>query len=523
MGFSRQGMGKAALLLVIGTALSRVLGIVRETAIAYQFGATAQTDAYLVALIVPMAISSIVVGALATAFIPVFTEHRLRDGEQEAWTMGNAVINLAALILLIAAVLYFLAAPFFIALFAPGLAPETEKLAVDLSRLLSSAIIFNGLIGIANALLRSYRHFTYPAFAGLLHNLGMIGGTLFLGGMLGISGLAIGVLVGLAANLLILFVPLSHQKKLYQPTLRGLRHPGTKKIGLLLLPIIIGSAAGQINLLVDRSLASGLTEGSISALNFADRLVGLPLGIFVASATTAAYPFLAEQAALKNMHELRRIFSEGLRMLWFIVFPLVAGLLILDEPIVRLLFERGAFDAAASELTSVALFYYSLGIIAHAASAMLSSVYFALQDTATPIKLGLFSVGLNIVLNFILVGYMAHAGLALATSIAGTVTCILLAYSLRRRLGHLDGQRLLRSVAKIAAASLLMGIAVSVAYGYTAAFFDTTIFVHQLLQVGGLIVLGGAVYFVSAALLRTEELTWLSRRVREKLLPSKTG
>lgn len=519
MGFSKQGMGKAALLLMVGTALSRILGIVRETAIAYQFGATAQTDAYLVALIVPMAISSIVVGALATVFIPVFTEYRLRNGEQEAWTMGNAVINLAALTLLIATVIYLLAVPFFIALLAPGLAPETEELAVNLSRLLAAAIIFTGLIGIANALLRSYHHFTYPAFAGLLHNAGMIGGTLFLGGILGISGLAIGVLVGLAANLLILFIPLSHQKKLYQPTLRGLRHPGTKKVGLLLLPIIIGSAAGQINLLVDRSLASGLTEGSISALNFADRLVGLPLGIFVASATTAAYPFLAEQAALKNLQELRRIFSEGLRMLWFIVFPLVAGLLILDEPIVRLLFERGAFGAAATELTSVALFYYSLGIIAHAASAMLSNVYFALQDTATPIKLGLLSVGLNIVLNLILVGYMAHAGLALATSIAGTVACILLAYSLRRRLGHLDGQRLLRSVGKFTCAALLMGVTVSVVYDFSATFVDETIFAHQLLQVTALILLGGFVYFAAAALLRTEELLWLYRRVREKFLP----
>lgn len=523
MGISKQGMGQAALLLVVGTVLSRILGIIRETAIAYQFGATAQTDAYLVALIVPMAISSIVAGAVATAFIPVFTEHRLKASEEEAWTIASAVINLAVIALCAGAILYFLAAPFFISLFAPGLAPETKALAVQISRWLAPAMIFTGLIGLANALLRSYHHFTYTAFAGLLHNLGMIGGTLLLGSLLGISGLIIGGLVGLAANLLVLFIPLSSQKKLYRPTLKGLRHPGTKQIGLLLLPFLVGSAAGQINLLVDRILASGLTEGSISALNFADRLVGLPLGVFAGSAATAAYPFLAEQAAAKNIDELRRTLSNALRMLWFIVFPLAVGLMVLSEPIVRLLFERGAFDAAATERTSIALFYYSLGIFAHAASALLSSVYFALQDTATPVKLGLISVGLNIVLNLILVGYMAHAGLALATSIAGTVGCLLLALALRRRIGHLDGQRLLRSVGKFAVASLLMGIAVTAAHRFSSAFFKPNILSHQLLQVAGLVVLGGAVYFAVAALLRTEELGWLSRRVREKILSGRRG
>lgn len=510
-------MSQAALLLVVGTVLSRIFGLVRETVIAYQFGATAQTDAYLVASIIPLAVSGIIVSSLSTAFIPVFTEYRLQAGEKDAWKIASAVINLAIIILFAAAVSFSLASPFFISLLAPGLAAETKSLAIQLARLLAPATILTGAIGLASAVLHSYRHFTYPAIAGLFHNVGMIGGALFLGGLMGISGLAVGGVAGLLANMLIIFIPLVNQRKFYQTNLDGLRHPGTKKIGLLLVPFLVGSAAGQINMLVDRILASWLAEGSIAALSFADRLIGLPLGIFAGAVTTAAYPFLAEQAAVRNVNELRRTMSEGLRMLWFIIFPLGVGLKVLGEPIIRLLFERGAFDAAATGMTFIALFYYALGIYAHAANSLLSRVFFALQDSATPIKLGLLSTGLNIVLNIILVRFMAHGGLALATSISGTVLLLLLTVTLRRRLGHLDGWRLLRSVSKFAAASLLMGLAVTAAYRYSVLFFNPAQFSHQLLQIAALIMLGGAIYFASAALLRTEELGWLIRRMREMM------
>jgi putative peptidoglycan lipid II flippase len=511
-------MSQAALLLIVGTTLSRILGLVRETAIAYQFGATAQTDAYLVASIVPLTISSIIVGSLATAFIPVFTEYRLRTGEEEAWKVASCVINLAIIAFFAATTLLFLAAPALISLLAPGLPTDTKSLAIQLARLLAPATIFTGAIGLATAVLHSYRHFTFPAFAGLMHNLGMIGGTLLLGGIIGISGLAAGGVAGLLANLLVVLIPLASLIKFYRPNLSGLRHPGTKQVGLLLLPFLVGSAAGQVNMLVDRILASWLVEGSIAALSFADRLLGLPLGIFAGAVTAAAYPHLSEQAAVRNMNELRRTLSEGLRMLWFIVFPLAVGLKVLGEPVIRLLFERGAFDATATGMTFIALFYYGLGIYAHTANALLSRVFFALQDTATPIKLGLLSTGLNIVLNIILVRFMAHGGLALATSIAGTVLFLLMALTLRRRLGHLDGRHVLRSVGKFSASSLLMGITVTAAYRYSVAFFDPALFSHQLLQITALILLGGAIYFASAALLRTEELGWLFRRVREMIL-----
>jgi putative peptidoglycan lipid II flippase len=513
-------MGQAAFLLVVGAVLSRIFGLVRETVIAYQFGATAQTDAFLVASIIPMALSGIVAGAVAVAFIPVITEYRLQKGEGEAWTIASAVINLTTLALVAATGLFILAAPVLVPLLGPGLAPETKSLAVDLSRLLAPVLIFIGLVGLVSALLNAYRHFIYPAFAGLLYNFGVIGGALFLGSFMGISGLVIGAVAGAAAHLLALTIPLAGQKD-YRPTLKGLGHPGVKKIAQLLLPFIVSFAAGQINLFVDRILASGLAVGSISALNFAMRVMQLPLGIFATAATTVAYPFLAEQAAGQHIGDLRHTFSEGLRLLWFIVFPLSVGLMVLSEPIVRLLFEWGAFDDLATQMTAIALFYYSLGIFAHAASAMLVRVYFALQDTATPVKLGLWVAGLNIVLNLILVRYLAHGGLALSSSIAAMASSLLLAYYLRRRLGQLDGRRILISAVKFAVASLAMGLAVTAAHSYSLPMFDLALLTHRLLQVGGLIALGGAVYIVTAAIFKAEELAMAFTWARARLLPNR--
>jgi putative peptidoglycan lipid II flippase len=510
-------MGQAAFLLVAGAVLSRIFGFIRETAIAYQFGATAQTDAFLVASIIPIALSGLVAGAVAVVFIPIFTEYRMQKNEREAWAIASAVINLTTLGLSVACVLFMLAAPVLVPLLAPGLAPDTKLLAVRLSMLLAPALIFTGLAGLASAILNAYRHFTYPAFAGLLYNFGMIGGALLLGGLMGIAGLAVGVVAGAAAHLLVLTIPLASQKSCYRLTLNGLSHPGVKKIGLLVLPFIIASAGSQVNLLVDRILASGLAEGSISALNFAVRVMQLPLGIFAGAAATAAYPFLAEQAVDRGADDLRRIFSEGLRLLWFIVFPLSFGLIVLSEPIVRLLFERGEFDALATRMTAVALVYYSLGIFAHAASILLMRVYFALQDTTTPVKLGLWAVALNVVLNLVLVRHLAHGGLALATSIAAMVNCFLLAYYLRSRLGHLDGWRILRSAAKVAVSSAIMGITVVAVHSYTLSYFDLTIFTQRFMQVGGLIALGGAVYLASTSLLKAEELTKTIRPVWAKV------
>ena len=509
--FSSQGVAQATIILIIGTLLSRMLGFVREMVIAHMFGATAATDAYLIAFIIPGVFAGLVAGAITVAFIPVFTEYRLKQGEEDAWKIASSLINVSVGVLILGVVFTLLAAPITVRLLAPGFDAQTQAIAVHLSRVMSPAIIFMGLIGLSTAILNSYKHFTFPAFAGLLYNVGIIGGALFLAGRFGITGLAIGVVVGAIGHLLVQSIILVKKRGYYTPSLQ-LNHPGIKRIAWLLLPFLVGSAAGQLNVMVDRILASGLAEGSIAALNFGVRVMGLPLGIFGAAIGVAVYPTLSQQVAEGRLDRLRNTFSEGIRMLWFVIVPASVGLIALREPLIRLLFERGAFDAVATSMTAVALFYYSLGLFAHAGIVMLVRTYFAMQDTKTPVTLGVLVVALNIGLNLILVRYMAHGGLALASSIAAAVNFLLLAYYLRKKLMYLDGQRIVRSSAKIIFASLVMGMVCWLALDLSRPLFaDVMPLTQQLLQVGGLVLIGVFTYLVIAVLLRAEELGRISR------------
>ena len=503
---SSQTVTQATLILIIGTLLSRVLGFVREMVIARYFGATAETDAFLIAFLIPGVFAGLVASAITVAFIPVFTEYRLKQGEEDAWRIASTLINLIVVILVTGAIFILLAAPVIVRLLGPGLAEETRKMAIYLARVMSPAIIFMGLIGLSTAILNSYKHFTFPAFAGLFYNMGIIGGILLLSGRLGITGLAIGVVIGGLGHLLIQSVILVKKKGYYTLSLH-LNHPGVKKIAWLLLPFLIGSAAGQLNLMVDRILASGLAEGSIAALNFGVRVMQLPLGIFGVAIGVAVYPTLSQQAAEGRLDQLRKTFSEGIRMLWFIVVPAAVGLIVLREPIIRLLFERGVFDAVATGMTASALLFYSLGLFAHVGNIMVIRTYFSLQDTKTPIKLGVLTVFLNIILNLILVRYMALSGLALASSLATTIGFLLLAYFLRKKLKHLDGGRIVRSSAKIIFASLVMGVVCWLTLDLSRPFFAEVMpLAQQLLQVGGLVLMGALTYLVIAVLLRAEEL-----------------
>ncbi len=507
MTFSQQGVAQATIILIIGTVLSRILGFVRDMVIAHQFGAAAETDAFLIAFIIPGVFAGMVASALTVAFIPVFTEYRLKQGEEDAWRIASTLINVSVGVLILGVIFTLVTAPVIVRLLGPGLAEETREMAIHLAKVMSPAIIFMGLIGLSTAILNSYKHFTFPAFAGLLYNIGIIGGALFLGGRFGITGLAIGVVIGALGHLLVQSIILVKKKGYYTPSL-NLNHPGVKKIAWLFLPFLVGSAAGQLNLMVDRILASGLVEGSISALNFGTHVMELPLGIFGVAIGVAVYPTLSQQVAEGRLDQLRNTFSQGIRVLWFVIIPASVGLIVLREPIIRLLFERGAFDAMATSMTATALLFYSLGLFAKAGIMMLARIYYSMQDVKTQVKVSVLVVALNIALNLILVRYMALGGLALASSIAASVGFLLLIYYLRKKLGYLDGQRIVRSVAKIIFASLVMGVVFWTGLNLSERFFaDAIPLKYQILQVGGLVLIGLLTYFVMAVVLRMEELT----------------
>ncbi len=504
MKLKSQSVIQGAFVIMLGTVISRVFGFAKEAVIAYVFGATAQTDAFLVALIIPGILSSLVAGAITVAFIPIFTEYRTRKSEEEAWAVASTIINVVLLLLVFSSVVAALAAPILVPLVGPGLAEETKDLAISLGRVLSPLVILQGVIGLSIAIHNSYKHFTVPAFSALFHSFGVIIGTLLLTERLGVHSLAVGTLVGMFTYFIVQAIPLMRHKQYYSLSF-DYKHPGIKRVALLVIPFLVGSAADQVNLMVDRILASGLAEGSISALSYSSRVVGLPLGIFAGAISVAIYPYLSQYAAEDKLNNLRESFSEGLRMLWLLIIPVSVGLIVLNRPIVMLLFERGAFDGVATWMTSVALMYYSIGLFASAGNIMLMRVFFSMQDTLTPVKLGLIVVVVNIALNLFLVRHLQHGGLALATSLASCFGFMLKIYYLRKKLKYLGALRIIISTGKMVVAAGIMGIVCYYVNSYLSELGQ-----HLLLQVGVVIALGGAVYFALAFCFKIDEVARIS-------------
>ena len=327
-------------------------------------------------------------------------------------------------------------------------------------------IFFIGLVAICMGILNVLGHFAAPAIAPVFLNLAMIVSVFFISPSMDnpVKGLAIGVFVGGVLQLL-LQVPFIIKKGIYFWQKTEIFHPGLTKIGGLMLPAIFGAAVYQINILVGTLLASLLPEGSVSYLYYADRLVQFPLGIFAIAIATAVLPSLSRQASLKDFASVKNTFSYAIKLVFFITIPAMAGLIILREPIVALLFKRGAFDYGTVQLTASALLYYCIGLWAFSGVRIVVSTFYALQDTKTPVRMAVISIIANIGLGIILMGPLAHNGLALSTSLSSMLNFGLLVRALKKKLGLPGWQSIAGSVCKTIICSGIMSIGV-----WTVAF-----------------------------------------------------
>ncbi|MFQ5483402.1 MAG: murein biosynthesis integral membrane protein MurJ, partial [Nitrospinaceae bacterium] len=392
-------------------------------------------------------------------------------------------------------------------LFAPGFLdnPEQFDLAVTLTRWMAPFLLGIGLAAFFNGLLNTMQVFALPAAAPVLLNLSMIGAALWLSPRMEtpILGLAAGVILGGALQF-IFVLPAARRRGFRFSRVWNWRDPGLTRMFRLMGPAVLGLAVYEVNLLVDTLLASLLPGGSISYLYYANRLVQLPLGVFGVALGVVLLPNLAGQAAKQDWVGLRETLAFGIRFVLFITIPATVGLILLREPIIHTLWERGEFTPAVTDGTAVGLLYYTVGLCAFAGSKVLTSAFYSMQDTKTPVKVGIWAMGLNIVLNLALMGPMLHGGLALATSLAAMFNAAVLLHLLRQRLGLLGGRQILRTTLKVAAAAVLMGLLV---YGFNLAFFDRaagTVYKAFILMLS--IALGGMSFGVLTHWMKIEEL-----------------
>jgi putative peptidoglycan lipid II flippase len=516
VGLDSRRMMRAALVVMVFFVLSRFTGILREVILSNRFGTSPEYDAYLAAFRVPDLLFQLAAGgALGSAFLPVFSSFWVKDDKRAAWLLFSRVLNLVTLVLVaLAGLAALLAEPIVRTVLAPGFSPEQQMLTAALMRgMLAGTVIF-GASGLVMGALNATQHFVAPAAAPVVYNLAIILAAYFLAPSLGIYGLVAGVVGGSLAHLLVQLPALWRRGAVYSFGI-SLRDASVRTVLKLMGPRVLGLFFVQMHFLVNTILASGLATGSLSALNYAFLLMLLPQGIIAQAIATAAFPTFSAQYAAGQPDMLRRTVSQTLRTVIFLSLPAAALLYMLDRATIDVLFEHGAFTARSTALVEFALQFYLLGLVAHSALEIIVRAFYAVQNTLTPVAVGVAAMLANIGLSFLLVRPLTFGGLALANSVATTLEMLVLLWLLRRRLGGIHGRSLATTALRgaLATAVMMAGLALWVQWAPGALPGGEAS--DWLTAVGG-VVLGVGIYCLAGWALRSEELALVLEMVKRR-------
>ncbi len=498
-----QKTAKYTIILMVTTVLAKMLGFVREMVLAYRFGAGAVSDAYVICFSIPTVIFAGLGTAIMTCYISIYSELEV-NSPRRLQQFHNSTTSL---ILIISAVLVGVFQAFaepIVKLFAFGFDAETMQFAVGLARVMVISLLFIALSYMLQGYLQMKGSFVAVGLVSVPMNILVIA-TILLSADNSIIVLGMGPVLGYAVAVGMLLGVAMKKGYTYWPQLK-LDDPGLRKLLRLVLPIFAGRTIIQINALIDRSLGSTLIEGSVSALNYANRVFGVVTSVFVVSLITAVFPQLSRQNAKHNMRSIKKTTRSGMGMVTLIVLPMSAALIFFSEPIIRILFERGAFGEQAVTLTAEALAFYSIGLIFYSYRDVLSNVFYSMQDTKIPTINSIVAVVLNIGLNYVLIGPLAHKGLALATSLSSVITVIALMVSLRHKIGRMGWHSLLVSGVKMLAGTGVMIAAAKGAYWGVETLLKST---EPLLPMIAAACVGVVVYVVVLLLLGTREMAQL--------------
>lgn len=443
-------------LLTLG---SRVLGLLRDAVVAYVFGTRMAADAFYVAFRIPNLLRRLLAeGSLTFAFVPVFTQH-LRASPEEGRKAANAVFSALCLVLVVVVAVGMICAPLIVNVVAAGFARDPEKfeLTVRLTRLMFPYIGMASIMAFMMGILNSLKHFTAPAAAPMLLNVGIIFGALVLSRFFpeASMGLALGVLIGGAMQMALQIPPLRALG--FMPQFKpDWGNPAIPEVWKMMLPSVFGSAVYQINVLVITLLASFLPSGSVSYLWYADRITELPLGIFAVAIATATLPSLSGHAADNNVAQFTETLRHGLRVAMLEAIPSAVGIILLATPIVELLFERGSFGPESVAGTVGALIFFAMGIPFISGVRNTVPAFYALKDARTPVKVAALALIVNASAAYGLMQFMAHRGLALAMALSSAVNFMSLLYLLRKKIGAIGLGQLLATVRNSALACAVM-------------------------------------------------------------------
>jgi putative peptidoglycan lipid II flippase len=515
----------AAGLAGAATLTSRILGLVREQVLAALFGAGDEMDAYLVAFRIPNLVRDLFAeGAMSAAFVPTFTRQLTLHGKEHAWRLANSVVNALLLITGLIVVLGYTYATPLVTAYARSFeaVPGKLELTITLARVMFPFLMLVALAVAVMGMLNSLRHYFIPSLAPATFNIVAIVCAFALTPLMPrlgyprIMSMAIATLLGGLLQLLVQLPALHREGFRYRPTIQP-GDPGLRRILLLMGPGTIGLAATQLNLFVSTLLATTQGTGAVSWLQYAFRVMYLPLGLFGVSIATAVLPAAARHAAMQDRVAIRSTVSRGLALMLIVNVPAACGLALLSHDIVRLLFERGHFTASDTIATAAALRIYAIGLVGYSTTRIVSPVFYALGRSRVPVALSAVSVGVNLVLSMVLVRILGFVGLALATSIAALTHATLCLFLLRGQLGGIGGQRLASALAKVTLASLGMSAVVLAMNRSLYAFASGGNAISQAAVLVATIGAGVVALATAGRLLQIEEFATLGVQVQRRV------
>ncbi len=497
------------------TFLSRIAGYMRDVLVAALFGAGFQTDAFYVAFRIPNLLRRLFAeGSLAVVFVPVFSRYLESKDVSESKRALNSVFTVLLIILVAVVTLGIIFSPWLVKMFAYGFDQRTFDLAVYLNRLVFPYVLLISLTALGMGVLNSIKHFFAPAFSPVLFNICIIASALVLYKELDIPivSLCIGVVLGGGVQLILHLFYLKKNNFMFGFT-RTLNHPAVKNLGLLMLPQIFGIAVYNLNILVNTQYASFMSEGTVSYLYFAERIIEFPLGVIAVSLATVALPSLSARAAREDYSGFATEYLRFFRRMLFIMVPAMAGIIALREPMCNLLYQHGEFDYVAVTSTSMAVLGYGFGLFAVGGIRITVPAFFALQDTKTPVMVAFICLLVNAACGFVLgfVFSLDHFGLALASSVSSVINFVTLVVFLNGRLGGFLSYKIFVFLLKISVASAITGIAASAVASFST-WNATGFSVEKTLVAGVAVAVGVAVYFLLARILGVEEVSMFLRK-----------
>ena len=516
---SNRQIARAAGTVMVAFIFSQLAGLLRRILVARAFGAVGELDAFIAANRVSETLFNLIAGgALGSAFIPTFTSFLVKGENKHAWKLASAVANLVFITLSILGMIAFLFAPQIVRYgLAPGFAndPQLFQLTVNLLRIqLISAVLF-GLSGLVMGILNSHHVFLIPALAPAMYQLGMIFGVLVFSPKIGVYGLAWGVVLGSFLHLILQIPSLLKRKGKYSLDL-GINNPAVGEVIQLMIPRLFGVAVVQLNFWVNSWLATQMSPGSLVGVEFGFSLMFMAQAVIAQSVATAMMPTLSSQFALGKLDDVRNSLVATLRGVLFLSIPASAGLILLRQPIIEMLYQRGNFTTHSTELVAWALLWYAAGLVGHSLLEILARAFYAMHDTRTPVMVGVGAMVLNIVFSFAFsvlfnhLGWMPHGGLALANSLATAIEAIILLVLIKKRLKGLDYKTILIGFSQSIASTLLMGLAIPVWLKLMSIYPD------WIKALGGLLI-GGAIYLLSTWLLQVPEIRSLPGFFKNKI------